>query len=73
MNFLAHLVLSPKDRVAQFYRGLILSSLGEYEEALLIFQELINTSENHWQIPRISAEIEAITRIYKQESTFTHQ
>ena len=55
--------LAPDNRVAKFYQGLILRELGAYNTALRIFQQLLATSTTHWQIPRISAEIEAIHRI----------
>jgi tetratricopeptide (TPR) repeat protein len=57
------LYLEPSDRVAGFYKALILKRLGEFDPALEILDRLLMSTNDQGQISRINSEIESIRRI----------
>ena|GEM_PF-1153335 len=54
------LEISPADRVSLFYEALILRRLGEPADALLVLNQLFDSTDNSDEADRISAEITAI-------------
>jgi tetratricopeptide (TPR) repeat protein len=56
------LQMHPNDNVGRFYKALILSRLGNTDSALIILQQLLESSNNPQYSSRIEAEAEAISR-----------
>jgi tetratricopeptide (TPR) repeat protein len=56
------LKLAPGDEVSRFYKALILTRLGNYDEALSILQQLLDETNDSRQVSRIIAEINSVQR-----------
>ena len=57
------LEIRPEDVVSKFYQALILRDLGDHSQALLILQQLFDSSTDPQQRVRILMEIEGILRL----------
>ena len=65
-SFTQVLSLQPRNRVAAFYRALILGHLKQYSIALPAFRELLFSSTDPAESARIRVEIDALYRFRKQ-------
>jgi len=60
--------LVPEHKIARFYQAMILRDLDNTQSALLIFQDLFNSSTDLQQQNRIAMEIKGLLRLLSNEN-----
>jgi tetratricopeptide (TPR) repeat protein len=53
------LQITPEDRVSRFYQARILKNLGDFDRAVAILNQLLESADDPQEVSRINAEIEA--------------
>ena len=53
------LQITPEDRVARFYQARILKNLGDFDKAVAILNQLLESADDPQEVSRINAEIES--------------
>ncbi len=56
------LQITPEDRVSRFYQARILRNLGDFDGAVAILNQLLESADDPQEVSRINAEIEAWNR-----------
>ena len=61
--------ITPEDEISRFYKALILVRLNNFDESLLLLQQLLDESNDPQQISRITAEINGVQRSIQSTET----